>query len=113
MTNLLQETLEVLDRQGKTIDDIEYCQCLDGHFSVEIFKSLADNEYDSGYGAPEVGQDLILVGNDFWLSRAEYDGSEWWEFNRMPSKREIEITPKALIVTDPDQIGWVNVMEIK
>lgn len=27
----------------------------------------------------------MVVGDDWWLERHEYDGSEWWEFKRLPS----------------------------
>lgn len=40
-------------------------------------------EYDSGYG----GQNLfgtIWLTNGSWITRGEYDGSEWWEINSYP-----------------------------
>ena len=39
--------------------------------------------------------DLIVVGKDFWIERHEYDGSELWEFKRMPEEpketRELDL----------------------
>ena len=46
----------------------------------ENFKEVANVEYDSGFGSPQVAEDLIIMGSDFWLERHEYDGSEWWEY---------------------------------
>ena len=49
----------------------------------EFLNSL-DFEYDSGYG----GQDLygtVWLEEGTWLSRGEYDGSEWWEHNVLPN----------------------------
>ena len=54
----------------------------------------ADVEYDSGYGAAEVAPDLKLIGEDFWLERAEYDGSEWREYKTIP---EFEHLPEKTV----------------
>lgn len=49
---------------------------------VEFLEAI-NRDYDSGYG----GQNLygfIWYKNGTWSSRGEYDGSEWWEFNKCP-----------------------------
>jgi len=38
-----------------------------------------------------IRNDLYVVGEDWWLERGEYDGSEWWEFKRLP-----ECPPRAI-----------------
>ena len=48
------------------------------------FLNDLDFDYDSGYG----GQELfgtVWLEDGTWLSRGEYDGSEWWEHNVLPS----------------------------
>jgi len=48
----------------------------------QFLKDL-DFDYDSGYG----GQELfgtVWLEDGTWLSRGEYDGSEWWEHNVLP-----------------------------
>ena len=30
----------------------------------------------------------MVVGNNWWLERHEYDGSEWWEYKQFPVKPE-------------------------
>ena len=48
------------------------------------FLELLDFDYDSGFGS----QDLfgtIWIEDGSWLSRGEYDGSEWWEHNKLPA----------------------------
>jgi hypothetical protein len=50
---------------------------------VNYYNSL-DFEYDSGFG----GQELfgtVWLEDGTWLSRGEYDGSEWWEHNVLPA----------------------------
>lgn len=49
---------------------------------TEFLNSL-DFSYDAGYG----GQELfgtVWLKDGTWLSRGEYDGSEWWEHNKLP-----------------------------
>lgn len=53
-------------------------------FSWLKFAKLADNMYDSGYGIAEVKRDIRIMGDKWWLERAEYDGSEWWEYKEYP-----------------------------
>lgn len=63
MQNLLKETKLVLKENGKTIKDIVAVQGNDFGISVEDFLKLADTEYDNGYGAQKVAEDLIIIGN--------------------------------------------------
>ena len=30
--------------------------------------------------ALEVAEDLVVVGDNWWIERHEYDGNEWWEY---------------------------------
>ena len=65
--------------------DIKYC--IDWH----DFILLANFEYNSGYGGAEIPSDLIVVGKDFYMTRGEYDGSEWWDYHTQPVKPENSI----------------------
>ena len=49
----------------------------------EFLNSL-DFNYDNGYGLQELSGTVWLEGGA-WLTRGEYDGSEWWEYNSLPS----------------------------
>lgn len=40
-------------------------------------------EYDSGYGGQQLFGTIWLT-NGSWITRGEYDGSEWWEVNSYP-----------------------------
>lgn len=96
--NLLKETKEVLALHGKTIADILWVGLrfygwrkseTDKRLPVgswSDFEKLADFNYDAGYGGIEIASGLVVVGNDWWLERGEYDGSEWWEFKRLPER---------------------------
>lgn len=80
MTNLLEETKEILEQHSKTFDDIIFVGDRSTHtkMTVKDFLEHANVEYKNGYGIEEINTDLILVGKDFWLERNTYDGSDWW-----------------------------------
>ena len=85
MTNLWEETLEILDKNGKTFDDVLFIQGYDFRITKGNFEGVAKkSDYDAGYGAQRVAKDLVLVGEDWWIERNEYDGAEWWEFKSVP-----------------------------
>lgn len=106
MTNFLAETFEVLKSYGKSSVDVLWVSIREPRYLTEIrptpepvpcgswadFERFANFEYDNGYGGAEINAPLIIVGEDWWLERGEYDGSEWWEFKTMPRK-PVEITP--------------------
>jgi len=89
MINLLVETKSVLKSKGHKPSDVRWVS--DGSpkkFSWDDFAYVADRKYDDGYGGEEVNLRLIIVGDDWWLERHEYDGSEWWEYKMLPSNLE-------------------------
>lgn len=49
----------------------------------ENFLSMLDFDYDSGYGIQEL-YGTVWLEDGTWLSRGEYDGSEWWIYNISP-----------------------------
>lgn len=86
--NLLQETIERLERNGKSPADVEWVGIKDAtYYSWADFKKQAKHiSYDNGFGRAEIAADLVVVGKDFWLEREEYDGSEWWNFKIFPTR---------------------------
>lgn len=92
--NLLKETIEILRDSHKSPAQVKYVQTSEGSFSWDTFKSLADFNYRDGFGLAEVNLTLKVVGDDWWLERGEYDGSEWWEFKALPTMRQ-PFVPKS------------------
>ena len=90
-TNLLTETIEILKENGKTLQDIKWIGTADKWIDLNTFVMLADFNYNSGYGRAEINEGLKVVGEDWWLERHEYDGSEWWEFKTMPKKPDNKV----------------------
>ena len=47
-----------------------------------------DVVYDYGYGSQHLFG-YVLFSDNTWLSRGEYDGTEWWEYNHPPTVEEV------------------------
>lgn len=56
------------------------------HTEEEFHQFLKDMDfmYDAGYGGQELHGTIWFETTDCWLTRGEYDGSEWWDLNYMP-----------------------------
>jgi hypothetical protein len=112
--NLLKETQEAIWASGHTIDQITFIGSEGtGHRCTwDDFCVLADREYDSGYGSPQVAVDLVIVfrdGQKLW--RALCNGAEWWEFSNpftMPEKN----LPLAELFATEDRVGWRYLAEL-
>lgn len=69
------------ERNGKASVDIETSD-------MDKLKEWAkDVNYDNDFGERELFGTVYLrdsENNPVWLTRGEYDGSEWWDVNRIP-----------------------------
>lgn len=110
MGNLKDETLKVLREHGKSPLDILWIGGDDFTIPEALFWRLADRGYDDGYGAPEVAQDLVIVGDDWWLERSEYDGAEEWDYKTLPTRPKEQRVVKRVIARD---IGWETLREMQ
>lgn len=93
MTNLLDETLATLKANKKSTTDVVRVQWDKFYCTWEQFAKVASFTYDAGFGGAEVQTSLQVVGDDWWLERGEYDGSEWWEFKTMPTIPDLQRVP--------------------
>lgn len=93
--NLYEETINKLEKCGKTEHDIRWIGTRSGRYEYSDLKSLFDVNYDAGYGGAEINESLLVVGDDWWLERHEYDGSEWWEFKSLPMMPEQVVRAKV------------------
>lgn len=104
--NLLKETLNALKAYNKTEEDVRWVGSDEYLTSWSKFKEIADTDYHAGFGSAKVAEDLIIAGDNWWLERSEYDGSEGWEFRTMPIKPTKEIDLKALTVDQAEELGF-------
>jgi hypothetical protein len=103
--NLLQETIYEIENAGKSQTDVDWVGSHDGRIAGSWFEfaALADFDYDNGWGCAEIPEELVVVFTDrTWLERGEYDGSEWWEYKRPPT-RAAEPLPLTAIRPGGDQ----------
>lgn len=91
--NVKQELSEALKGNAKIkcaliyYDNKATQKILKINHSVDEFNDFLDSldfTYDDGYGGQELFGTVWLEDNT-WLSRGEYDGSEWWEHNVLPN----------------------------
>lgn len=107
--NLYQETLNVLEYNEKTFDDVLVICGEDFTISKENFIEVAKvTEYHNGYGGQEVAKDLKILGNGFIMIRGEYDGSEWWDYIDSVSIPTQEITITKLAGGCWDTLAEIN-----
>lgn len=81
-----EETRDALNRKGYTISDIEWIGSRKVEIPIDEFFEVAyHTTYDSGYGTQEMPSDLLIVMKDqSYFERREYDGAEWWEYVTVP-----------------------------
>ena len=85
--NAKKELLEILKENNKTVDNIvaifikyelNYAKIIE----INTIEQLDFNYNDGGiqelYG-------YVLLDDQDWLERHDYDGSEWWEYKKYPS----------------------------
>lgn len=96
MKNLQIETLDAIVSEGKTIEDVAYCHIGNIHYRNnkpivychgELKIDSIDIMYDNGYGMQEI-EGFIVFNDNTWLERAEYDGSEWWDYKTCPQLKD-------------------------
>lgn len=104
--NLLEETKEILENNNKKLEDILWIGSSKNFVDVNEFIKIADVEYDNGYGAPQVAENLLVVGVDWWLERHEYDGSEWWEYKSIPVKPNNKFCLRALTIDQAEELNF-------
>ena len=98
MTNAKGELLEMLKNDASKIKcatinyEFGWKKHKDKEFKLPIYHTdleLAsfienlDFKYDSGFGGQELFG-IVWLKDGTWLSRKEYDGSEWWEYDVFP-----------------------------
>ena len=98
MENAKEELLEILGNNPTTIKcaDLSYGLGYEDneeqefklsvvHTDLELnaFLESLDFKYNSGYGGQEIFG-IVWLKDGTWLSRGEYDGSEWWKHNFLP-----------------------------
>ena len=101
MQNAREELDKILVYLSYSYDDIKcfniafYPQCcepakvkLKGS-NVKELQEKINFIYDNGYGMQHL-HGVILFKDGAWIERVEYDGSEWWEYKKPLTCKDIE-----------------------
>lgn len=79
--NLWEEIIDMLEDNNKTWDDVITIQCDTNSFDKNVFRGVAKSiNYDPEYGNEQINLSLKIIGDNWWLERHSYVGSEWWEY---------------------------------
>lgn len=104
MNNLLEQTKNILECNGKTLQDIEWIGCKSFTISFDDFLRMADVEVDEDSYIEQVFLDLLICGDNWWLERQTYDGTEWWEYKTIPTKpNENRSDIKSLLISGTNE----------
>lgn len=113
-TNFLKETIEAIKKSGHKFEDVMFIGSSDGKYRMnwDKFTQKADFEYDSSYGSQKIAVDLIIYFKDkSYITRGEYDGSEWWEYNE-PKVFDENDTYIDFDILGNDEYMWQTVEEM-
>ena len=109
--NLWKETIQKLKEHNLSFDDVVAIYGNDFQITKENFEEVAKKtNYYSGYGGQEVASDLKILGNNFIMTRGEYDGSEWWELMYIGISIPKEV--KKIEKLASNGIGWVSLSNL-
>ena len=86
METAYQELLRILEENNKNLDNIKFIRI---NFDGSKIHKLDDLHfvYDNDFGGAEFFGYILLDDND-WLERGEYDGATWWEYKKYPEELE-------------------------
>lgn len=116
MTNVLKEIQLHLQEHELKEEDISWIGSENGEYAMdwpEFKDKFGDMEYDSGFGAQELVSDLVIVMNDgTYFNRWEYDGSEGWEYNKVPTRKPNSKKYEYINVNQVGEIGWISLGEL-
>lgn len=107
--NLYEEAVELLKANNLSFEDVLWIGGDDFQIPIDKFVELSVNHkyIKNDFCSTLTCGDLVIVGNDWWLSRATCDGYwEYWIFNRKPEKPSNIFLVKTL-----DYAGYPNTLK--
>lgn len=92
-------TYNPLDKDGVS------CILKEGFTEADLdrFFDELNFDYDNGYGAQEL-YGTVWLNKGAWLTRGEYDGSEWWQWHQYPSIPDLLKADSSFPEPDPKDI---------
>ena len=104
MINLKNEIEKVIENEKDLGNHLEYISIYGLEVNLKDLLQVADFHYDCGYGVPYINQNIIMMFSDgSYYTRAEYDGSEWFE-RTVPPKRPKE----KLVISSVEEMNQLK-----
>lgn len=111
IVNLLEETIEKLERCGLTTADVRWVGWSNGWQAVgwQAFTAFANREYDNETETPQVHHNLVVVGDDWWLERDVVFEStsqirqENWIYRSLPAQLKEEDQTSFFFTFESDE----------
>lgn len=103
--NFLTETKDFVTMTMHSGLDITFIGSKDGEYGCtwQEFESLANFDYEPGYGRQQVAKDLVILFSDkTFMSRSEHAGKESWVFNTPIIATEEPKKIVSLFITEED-----------
>ncbi len=108
--NLLQETEDILKKNGKTWRDVEWIGSKKwGWFDWYDFVVVANKDYCEHI---QVASDLIVVGNNWWLERRDDDGLSYWVFKTLFKKPKKRVKPIRVMMEQGNPFFFYDLKEM-
>lgn len=95
--NLKKETMSLIEELNVSVIAYNLVNLKDWS-NTPVFKGKGEIDwkkipgrllhYDPGFGT-QYWKGIILLSDGSWLTRGEYDGSEWWEHHKLPTVNEV------------------------
>lgn len=116
MVNAVKEILNVLKDHAKSEKNISWVGSSDGKLAMswdDFKENFANIEYDDGFGAQKIAEDLVVVLDDqSWLERYEYDGSEGWSFKQLPQQLVSARSYDIIDCHSVNEVGWETLADL-
>ena len=114
--NLLTETLEILERSGKSENDVKWVGSSFGWYTWDEYKEAArEIDYIPRAKCTRVAYDLMIVGNGWWLERESGNRIEHWVFRTSPRRPRRKLPMAPFMNADEDEeydVDKVTLMDL-
>lgn len=95
--NFKKETMNLIEELGVSVVAYKFLNLKDWS-DAQVFKGEREINwkeipgkllhYCNDFGT-QYWRGIILLSDGSWLTRDEYDGSEWWEHHKLPTVEEV------------------------
>jgi len=109
---VLKHVLGIVNSFGKKESEIKWVGNEKEKMTWDQFKNHVDFQRYDGSASDDIVYDLMIVADDWYLSRVEEYGDEYWRFNTHPVEPTIS-NPNLSVLTENFIKEWKRVLARK